>query len=119
MSKIKLEVPENPPESLQELLKTLFWHEPEVVEAASKFLQYIKEWSRTDTPYRVDQWTNYCTRAGITQSRYHNMLKRLKGAGLVDKVYNKSNRVHELHLSEQFTDKLDAMTEAWSKFKLN
>jgi DNA-binding transcriptional ArsR family regulator len=113
---IKLEVSEPPPQSLEEILKKIFWKEPDVAEKARDFLQHIKEWSRTETPYTVDQWKQYTVKTGITQSTYSNMLKRLKNAGMIKKTYNKGRGKHELHINKTFSDSLYTMYTLWEGF---
>ncbi|MFH0860515.1 MAG: hypothetical protein V1921_04890 [Candidatus Altiarchaeota archaeon] len=106
-------------EGVADLLQRLFWKQPQMAGKAVEFLDYIRQWGRSETPYRVDQWENYCERHGITQSKYHNMLKRLKRAGMIEKKYNKTKKTHELFLSEGFSERLESMTSAWDNFRKN
>jgi hypothetical protein len=113
---LKIEVTDKPPQNLGEMLTTIFWKEPEVAKIACDFLQTIKEWSRSETPYTVDQWKQYITRHEITQSTYHNMLKRLRLAGMIEKVYNKGRGKHELRPSKKFSDVLSSMHAIWDNY---
>ncbi len=115
--KLKIEFkPKEPPDSIEHILRQIFWKNPELVQTSKEFLSHIKEWGRTDSPYSVKGWENYCTKKGITQSIYHNMLKRLKSAGMVEKVYNKSRGVHELRISEEFSSYVLGMGRVWNEF---
>jgi hypothetical protein len=116
---VKLEISGQPPQTMEEVLARLFWKEPETAKAAGDFLQTIKQWSRTETPYTVDQWKSYITRHEITQSTYHNMLKRLRRAGMLEKKYNKGRRTHELTIVKNFSDVLYAASSAWNDFVKN
>ena len=116
MPSAKVDVGGETPANLNDLMLKLFWKETLMAEKAAEFLNYIKEWGRTETPYRVNQWENYCLRHNMTQSKYHNMLKRLRRAGLVTKKYNKTKRVHELFLSDAFSKHLDEMSKIWNTY---
>lgn len=109
-------LPDDPPANLEGLLFALFWKEPELAIRAAAFLEYVKEWQRTDSPYTVDGWDNYCRRTGLSQSQYSNMLKRLRRAGMIEKRYNKGRRLHELALSESFSYSLFRMAGAWRDY---
>ncbi|MFH1126123.1 MAG: hypothetical protein V1703_03275 [Candidatus Altiarchaeota archaeon] len=113
---LKIEITPKPPQNLEEILEKIFWKEPELVKTAKDFLQTIKQWSITETPYTVDQWTQYTTRNEITQSTYHNMLKRLKRAGMITKTYNKGRGKHELRLNNEFSEILDQISGIWKEF---
>lgn len=113
---IKIEITDKPPQSLEEILEKLFWKEPEVAKKARDFLQDIKHWSRTETPYTVDQWKQYILRNEITQSTYHNMLKRLRRAGMIEKKYNKGRGKHELYPSRKFSEALYRMYTLWDEY---
>jgi len=113
---VKIEIPDKPPITLEEILASLFWKEPELAKTSKDFLQHIREWGRTETPYTVDQWKQYTTRKEITQSTYHNMLKRLKQAGMIEKTYNHGRGKHELKLSTKFSQPLQQMTSLWNKY---
>jgi predicted transcriptional regulator len=113
---LKIEITDKPPQNLEEILKSLFWKEPELVKTAEDFLQYIKEWDRTETPYTVDQWKQYTLKNDITQSTYHNMLKRLRRAGMIEKKYNQGRKKHELHLKKEFSEFLYQMYSIWDSY---
>lgn len=114
---IKLEIiPQKPPQNLEEILGNLFWKEPQVAKTARDFLQNLKTWGKTETPYTTDQWRQYTLRNEITQSTYHNMLKRLRRAGMVEKTYNKGRGKHELKLSKKFSLPLEQMASIWSNY---
>ncbi|MDD5111033.1 MAG: hypothetical protein PHG85_00640 [Candidatus Altiarchaeota archaeon] len=113
---VKLEISGQPPQNMEEILARLFWKEPETAKAAGDFLQTIKQWSRTETPYTVDQWKSYIIRHEITQSTYHNMLKRLRRAGMLEKKYNKGRRTHELILAKNFSDVMSAAASLWEEY---
>lgn len=104
------------PDSIEYVLSQIFWKNPELVQISKEFLNHIKEWGRTDSPYTVKEWENYCTRKVITQSTYHNMLKRLRNAGMIVKVYNKSRSVHELKISDEFSSYTARMSRVWNEF---
>lgn len=108
--------PKELPDSIEDILGQIFWKNPELVQTSKEFLNHVKEWGRTDSPYTVTEWENYCTRKGVTQSTYHNMLKRLRNAGMVEKVYNKSRGVHELRISEKFSSYAASMSRVWNEF---
>lgn len=101
---------------VRELVGRLFWKQPDMAEIALGFLDYVKEWGRSETPFVVSQWQNYCERKGITQSQYHNMLKRLRRAGMIEKRYNKVKAVHELFLSDVFSESADSMCRVWDEY---
>ncbi len=111
-----LSLPNNPPKSLREIISCLFWKEPALVPVACDFLTTIKNWGRTETPYQTSQWRTYCQRAGISQSQYSNMLKRLRGAGIIEKRYNKVKKAHELTLSASFPKKIHSLYSTWQQF---
>lgn len=115
-SKPKLEVGGDDPKNIDDLLPKLFWKEPELAAKARDFLGYVREWARSETPYRVSQWGNYCARTGLTQSQYHNILRRLKGAGMIEKKYNRILGDHELRLSGRFSGQLSADARVWDDF---
>jgi len=112
----KISVGGDPPKDIGQLLAHLFWKAPELAPKAAELLNYIKEWGRSETPYRVSQWENYCGRNNLTQSQYHNILRRLRRAGLLEKKYNKTARDHELYLSNDFSKQLSAMTATWEEY---
>ncbi len=114
----KVEISSKKPENLADLLGLVFWKEPELVHVAVGFLNHLRTWGKTDNPYKVTEWDNYCTRAKITQSQYHNMLKRLRRVGMVEKTYNKAKGVHELRVSERFSDSLGNMKNIWDDFRM-
>jgi hypothetical protein len=103
-------------DNVDDLLKQLFWKEPQLPAKARELLDYIKEWGRSETPYRVSQWGTYCTRNNLTQSQYHNILRRLRRAGLITKKYNKAVGDHELFLSDELAQQLDAMSAVWREY---
>lgn len=114
---IKFEIiPQKPPKNLEEILQNLFWKEPEVAKTALDFLQNIKTWGKTETPYTTDQWRQYTLRNEITQSTYHNMLKRLRRAGMIEKTYNKGLRKHELKISNKFSQPLEQTASIWNNY---
>ncbi|MFH1788936.1 MAG: hypothetical protein ABH834_06120 [Candidatus Altiarchaeota archaeon] len=104
------------PESINDVLHALFWKDPELAGKAGDFLEYVKSWSRTETPYRVSQWESYCEKSGLTQSQYHNILRRLRRAGLIDKKYSKQACDHHLFLSGRFSSQLGALASIWDEF---
>lgn len=108
--------PLNPPTNLESLLKNIFWKEPQMIAPAEEFIHHIKEWGMSDSPYRVSDWRKYCNRSGLTQSKYHNMLKRLRRAGMIEKIYNKNRRMHEIHISRKFSFTVDRMSRLWEEF---
>jgi hypothetical protein len=110
-------VPGDPPITLGKLLEALFWKEPELAQHAVNFLSHVKEWQRTDSPYTVDGWDNYCKRTGLSQSQYSNLLKRLRKAGMLEKSYNKTRKRHELKISCLFSDALLEMSRVWQDYQ--
>jgi len=113
--KVELE-PEKPMETLGDLLDSIFWKEPSLTDEAIEFLKHIRGWGRTDSPYRADEWDNYCIRTGMSQGKYHNLLRRLRKAGMIEKVYNESIRTHEIRLSDKFSLHLSRMSKLWNEF---
>ncbi len=107
---------ETTPKTIDKLLSSIFWKKKSLAPKAKDFLTHIKEWSRTDSPYTVDEWENYCIRSNISQSSYHNMLKRLRKAGLVEKKYNEHRKTHELHISDSFSGTLREMARVWDNY---
>ena len=105
-----------PPENIDELLESIFWKKKTLAPKALEFLDHIREWSRTEKPYTVKEWESYCIRNNISQSSYHNMLKRLRKAGLIEKRYNSYRRTHELHLTDKYTDTLRQMARLWERY---
>jgi hypothetical protein len=110
-------VPQDPPNTIEKLLGALFWKEPELAEHAENFLSHIKEWQGTDSPYTTDGWDNYCSRTGLSQSQYSNMLKRLRKAGMIEKTYNKTRRRHELKISSLFSNATFEMSRIWQEYQ--
>lgn len=108
--------PEDPPGNLELLLESIFWKELQMVDSAREFLYHVKEWGMSDSPYKVSDWEKYCHRSGLTQSKYHNMLKRLRRAGMIEKIYNKNRGEHEIHISRKFSFALDRMSRLWEEF---
>jgi len=113
---VKIEVKGSTVESVDELLARLFWKEPELAGKAGQFLGFIREWARSESPFRVSRWQQACERLDLTQSQYHNILRRLRRAGLVEKRYNKVAGDHELFLSDGFAGELASFGRAWSDF---
>ncbi|MEM2918516.1 MAG: hypothetical protein QXY62_03345 [Candidatus Altiarchaeota archaeon] len=114
-AKIKIEL-KCRPKNISELIGMIFWKESELVEYVLAFLQYVKEWEMRGSPYKVTEWQNYCIRKGISQSSYHNILRRLRRVGMIKKIYNKALKVHELKISRDFSDYLFAMEKIWDDF---
>jgi len=73
-SEIEIGFSRNAPENLNDLLASIFWRKKSLIPVAHNFLNYIRDWSRTDNPYTVNEWRKYCIRNNISQSTYHNML---------------------------------------------
>lgn len=119
--RIKIELSPELPEDIEQLLRMIFWKEKakdkEIIKAAKEFLDYVREWGRTQNPHTADQWENYCLRKNVTQSRYHNILKRLKAAGIVEKTYNKNRGKHEICLSGKFSATLNTMQRLWDNYR--
>jgi hypothetical protein len=113
----KLSVGGAGPQSLDDVLARLFWKEPGLSSHAKYFLDYVKTWARSETPYRVSQWETYCAKSGLTQSQYHNILRRLRRAGLIEKKYNQSIRDHELYLSDAFSKQLNRIAVLWDDYR--
>ena len=116
MKTAKIEINEENSENLEDLLAKIFWKEPELVKTAGDFLEHIKSWGRSETPYSVKEWEAYCTRQGITQSTYHNMLKRLRSAGMLEKTYNRARKTHEIRLVDNFSESLESMASVWNDY---
>lgn len=116
MKSVKFEISDKSPQNIEDLLARIFWKNPELSKEAKDFIDHITAWSKTETPYKVAEWESYCTRKNITQSTYHNMLKRLKGAGLIDKTYNNTRQTHELHPSTRFTKQLVDLAKIWGEY---
>ena len=116
-STVKVEITDKFPGDIDQLLSRIFWRDKELVPLAHEFLDTIKEWSRSGSPYGVDQWDNYCLKKKITQSTYHNMLKRLKRTGMIEKKYNKTRSLHELYISDRFSDYVKEMGSLWDDFR--
>lgn len=114
--KAKIEVGGSDPESIDELLQAVFWKDLELSGYAKKFLEYVKYWSRTETPYRVSQWESYCEKSRLTQSQYHNILRRLKRAGFIEKKYSKQVGDHQLSLSNRFSNQVGNIARIWDEF---
>ena len=114
-AKIKIQV-EKLPENIHDLLDRIFWKEPDLIDSALDFLDHVKEWDMKGSPYKVTEWENYCMRKNLSQSTYHNMLKRLRRVGMVKKIYNKATQVHEIKISQDFSDYLFAMEKTWDGF---
>lgn len=117
MDKVKIEI--GKVEDIKELMEKIFWKKPELGPQAETFIREIKNWSRSHRPYTTDQWKSYCKRKEISQSSYHNMLKRLRQAGLVEKKYNPERKKHELYPSSQFSQKLMGQARVWEQYKKN
>jgi hypothetical protein len=115
-SGVGVRIAHEPPKNLDDLLMQIFWKDPKLVPITRKFLNHIREWGRSESPYHVDEWDNYCTREGLSQSSYHNILKRLKRAGMIKKVYNKNLGKHELYLTDRFSISLYGMAEVWNSY---
>ncbi len=103
------------PVNINQLLETIFWKKGLVPEA-KKLLDHIKEWSRTGNPYTADEWRKYCAKNNISQSSYHNILKRLKKAGMIVKRYNSHRKKHELHLTEKFSESMRKKAGLWERY---
>ncbi|RLI88899.1 MAG: hypothetical protein DRO62_02820 [Candidatus Altiarchaeales archaeon] len=113
---VYIKISREPPKNMDELLIRVFWKDPKLAPIAKEFLNHVKEWWRSESPYKVEEWNNYCIRKGLTQSQYHNMLKRLRRAGMIEKVYNKNLREHELHLTDRFSGSLAKMARVWDDY---
>jgi len=118
-SKVPLKVeltPDKPMEKVEDLLDLIFWKAPSLTDEAIEFLRHVKEWGRTDSPYKAEDWNNYCSRTGMSQGKYHNMLRRLKKAGMIEKTYNESIKEHEIRISDKFSFYLSRMGRLWDGF---
>ncbi|MEA1925235.1 MAG: hypothetical protein U9M95_05135 [Candidatus Altiarchaeota archaeon] len=104
------------PVNINQLLETIFWKKKELVPEAKKLLDHIKEWSRTGNPYTVDEWRKYCAKNSISQSSYHNMLKRLRKAGMIRKSYNSYRKKHELYLEGRFSELMREKAGLWEGY---
>jgi len=113
---VDIRISREPPKNMDELLTRVFWKDPKLAPIAKEFLNHVKGWWRSESPYKVEEWDSYCIRKGLTQSRYHNMLKRLRRAGMIEKVYNKNLRKHELHLTDRFSESLAKMARIWDDY---
>ena len=102
--------------NINKLLESIFWKKKELVPEAKKLLDHIKEWNRTGNPYTVDEWKKYCAKNSISQSSYHNMLKRLKNGGMLGKRYNSYRKKHELYLKGKFSDDLRNKAALWERY---
>ncbi len=114
-AKIKVKIEQSPRE-IADLMENIFWKEPQLAEVALDFLEHIKRWDRKGSPYKVTEWKSYCVRKNLSQSTYHNMLKRLRRAGLVKKIYNKNSKTHEIKLAQDFSNYLFALERIWDDF---
>ncbi|MEM4347364.1 MAG: hypothetical protein QW802_02110 [Candidatus Altiarchaeota archaeon] len=114
-AKIKIEAMHQP-ENISDLIGIVFWKEPKLIKDVIDFIQHVKEWEMKGSPYKVTEWQNYCIRKGISQSSYHNILRRLRRVGMIKKIYNKALKVHELKISRDFSDYLFAMEKIWDDF---
>jgi len=113
---ITLVLPETKPKSIDSVLSSIFWREPDMVPYAKEFLGHIKDWSKTESPYKASDWQKYCQRTGLTQSRYSNILKRLRRSGLVEKTYDRNRKTHILKPSDLFSKNLAGLSEAYDSF---
>jgi hypothetical protein len=113
---VEIRVSAEPPEDLMGLLSQVFWKDPQLAAQALEFLDHIREWSRSASPYTVSEWERYCTEKKITQSSYHNMLKRLRKLGVIEKRYNKARGGHELRLTGDFSSSLLKMAKIWEDY---
>jgi hypothetical protein len=114
-AEIKISV--HPPKDMQQMLSQVFWKEPQLAAQALQFLDHIREWGRSESPYAVSEWDRYCAEKKITQSSYHNMLRRLKRLGIIEKRYNRTRGDHELHLSDGFSSVLLSMAKLFSDYR--
>jgi len=117
VSGAEIKVLVDPPESMLQLLSQIFWKEPQLAAQALRFLDHIREWGRSESPYTVSEWNRYCAEKKITQSSYHNMLKRLRRLGIIEKSYNRARGDHELHLSDGFSSTLLSMAKLCSDYR--
>ena len=114
-AKIRIKIG-NFPQEITDLMEAIFWKDPNLAKVALTFLEHIKEWGRKGLPYKVTEWKSYCTRKNLSQSTYHNMLKRLRRVGMIKKVYNEGEKVHEIKLSSDFSNYLFALERGWDDF---
>ncbi|OYT27836.1 MAG: hypothetical protein B6U97_00030 [Candidatus Altiarchaeales archaeon ex4484_96] len=115
-SEIGILLGESAPCNINQLLESIFWKEKKLAPKANKLLKHIREWSRTQKPYTTDEWSRYCAKNNISQSSYHNMLKRLRKAKMIEKRYNKHNKKHELHLTDGFSELMFKQGNLWESF---
>lgn len=113
---LKIKFTLRPCRDINDLLHSIFWKNPKLVPVARKFLMHVIEWGRSGSPHKAGEWQSYCNKTNLTQSSYHNMLKRLKRAGMVRKTYNKNLGVHEYHISDGFSSQTDRMMKTWNDF---
>lgn len=102
--------------NINQLLESIFWKKKKLVPEAKKLLDHIKEWNRTGDPYTVDEWRRYCAKNSISQSSYHNMLRRLKNSGMVGKRFNRYTKKHELYLTDKFSELMRDRASLWEEY---
>jgi hypothetical protein len=116
-SGVEIKLSSDPPADMQQVLTQIFWKDADLAAQALEFMDHIKEWGRTESPYTVSEWNRYCGEKRITQSSYHNMLRRLKNAGIIEKRYNKEREDHELYLSGTFSNALLSMAKVFEDYR--
>lgn len=101
---------------LDNVLESIFWRDRELCGPARDYLLHVKRWGMTSSPCLARDWKSYCSKSGLTQSQYHNMLKRLRKAGLVVKTYNRNTKSHELRLCGDYSKTLGSLIAGWDEF---
>ena len=94
---------------MNDLLRYLFWRNPELSIPALKFLEITKK----NGFYDAD-WRKFCKTAHITIGQYSSIIKKLRAAGLISKIDD------VFRLSDSFEEGLKPLikvAESWKKAK--
>ena len=89
------------------LLEWVFWRKPSHSLLASELLGYVKRRQDAGDPMRVSEWSNYIVEHGITQSAYYDLIRKLRGAGMIRRERG------TYKLSGDFSSLMRLMAEVW------
>ena len=90
---------------LEDFLSRVFFKRPLVVPKAERILLKIAKGQLT-----ADSWEQVVKELGIQQSTYYYILRRLRAAGLVEKVEG------TYRLSKRFSKACEELAEFWSEW---
>lgn len=91
--------------TMDELFERVFWRSPKLAHEAQQLWKHLK-----DSPDGMSssKWKEWIERRNLTVGQYYNMIKGLRGAGLIEK------RRGTYHISTGFLREMEQMVRLYS-----